>query len=242
MDRKIAFSALVGSHNYNLATPESDKDYKVFVLPTFEDLYNGTQYSHSKITNTVDYDYHDIRKLTSLFWKSNLNFIEVLYSTDIQQTNDPVWCYIHINNILRIRHRLVKMNLPYLYKACKGMYYNKIKYLDKGTEGTQYLVDKFGYDTKQALHAFRILDFIERFAETEFEDFYHAMTYNNAERDNMLGIKDGLYTKDEYLKLVDNQFSRLERLENLYLSQKEDVETREELNRMIFELVKLNLK
>ena len=241
MDRKIAFSSLVGSHNYNLATPESDKDYKVFVLPTFEDLYNGTQYSHSKITNSVDYDYHDIRKLTSLFWKSNLNFIEVLYSTDVKI---PKYLLInpHIEEIYRMKHEIVTMNLPYLYKACKGMYYNKIKYLDKGTEGTQYLVEKFGYDTKQALHAFRILDFIERFADTEFQDFQYAMTYNNAERDNMLGIKDGLYTKDEYLKLVEVQFSRFEKLENLYLSQEEKHWVRDGLEEIIYELVKINLK
>ena len=39
--RTVAFKSLVGSHNYNLNTPESDKDYKVFVLPkqiVFEEI------------------------------------------------------------------------------------------------------------------------------------------------------------------------------------------------------------
>ena len=38
-NRKFAFKSLVGSHNYNLNIETSDKDYKVFVFPTFDDLY-----------------------------------------------------------------------------------------------------------------------------------------------------------------------------------------------------------
>ena len=37
--RNVAFKALVGSHNYNLNTSDSDKDYKLFVIPTLDDLY-----------------------------------------------------------------------------------------------------------------------------------------------------------------------------------------------------------
>ena len=40
-DRQWLIKALVGSHNYNLNTETSDKDYKVFVLPTFNELYKG---------------------------------------------------------------------------------------------------------------------------------------------------------------------------------------------------------
>ena len=48
--RKIAMKAFVGSHNYNLDTPESDKDYKYFVLPTFGDLYDGKQCSENYVS------------------------------------------------------------------------------------------------------------------------------------------------------------------------------------------------
>jgi len=36
---------LVGSHNYNLNNENSDKDYKIFVCPTFEDLYYNKKLS-----------------------------------------------------------------------------------------------------------------------------------------------------------------------------------------------------
>lgn len=241
MNRQIAFKALVGSHNYNLNTPESDKDYKVFVIPTFDDLYHNKQYSNSVIGEEADYDYHDIRKLVNLFWKSNVNFIEVLYSKDIILSGES-WIDGYIKSIFEQKESLVRMNLPYLYRACKGMYFNKIKYLDKGTEGTKHLVEKYGYDTKQALHAFRILDFIERFAETDFNDFQYAMTYNDNERDNMLVIKDGLYSRNEYIEMVNNQFDRFEKLEDLYLSQKEDIELKEKLEQVIYDLVRMNIR
>lgn len=40
--------AIVGSHNYNLNTDTSDKDYKYFVLPTFDELYCGKFFSRAK--------------------------------------------------------------------------------------------------------------------------------------------------------------------------------------------------
>lgn len=81
--RKEIFRALVGSHNYNMNTPESDKDYKIFVAPTFNDLYFNKSYSNFIIGETEDYDIHDVRKLSNLLWKSNVNFMEVLFSEDI---------------------------------------------------------------------------------------------------------------------------------------------------------------
>ena len=55
-NRKFAFKSLVGSHNYNLNIETSDKDYKVFVFPTFDDLYFNKSYSKSCIGETEDYD------------------------------------------------------------------------------------------------------------------------------------------------------------------------------------------
>ena len=68
----ICLKALVGSHNYNLNTPSSDKDYKYFVYPTWDDLYDGKKYHKEVVTETEDYTVHDIRQLPMLIWKANL--------------------------------------------------------------------------------------------------------------------------------------------------------------------------
>lgn len=242
MERKELFRALVGSHNYNLNTESSDKDYKVFVMPTFEDLYKGNTYSKSIIGEKEDLDIHDIRKLINLFFKSNINFIEVLYSTDIKISDSlPKRVREIIEEIFSMKKEIVKMNLPYLYNACGGMHLNKMKNLIKGTEGTQHLVEKYGYDTKQALHAFRSLDFIRRFAVMDFEDFEYAMTYGDLTREYMLEIKNGKYSVEKFENLMKLEKMTYDDLKAKYYAQEVDEATKEKLEQLLMELVKVGL-
>lgn len=243
MERKVAFKALVGSHNYNLAGKDSDKDYKMFVLPTFEDLYKGNSYSKQVITDTEDVDIHDIRKTSQLFYKSNINFVEVLFSSEIQYGDNLTYAQKNlIDEIFAIRHDIAKMNLPYLFNACGGMHSQKMKLLPKGTEGTQHLVDKFGYDTKQALHAYRVLNFIERFRETGYEDFKHAMTYSDEEREFMLSIKDGMFSLNAFENFVNFYHeARFKTIKEAYHSHGPSERTKEYLDEIVMELVKISI-
>lgn len=235
MDRDIVFKALVGSNNYNLQTPESDKDFKVFTFPDFTDLYYGRMQASSFIGKEVDYDYHDIRKIVDLFWKANLNFIEVLYSDEVNiVTQHP-----EIMEIFVMRKELVTMNLPYLYSSCKGMFYNKMKYLEKGTEGTQHLVEKYHYDTKQAMHAYRILDFGIKYAISDFDDFKAVMKYfKDSEREWMLQLKNGYYSLEEFKQLAELTFKKYETYENKYMSMQPNEETKQKLEALVMSLVR----
>lgn len=236
-DRRPVVKCLVGSHNYNLAEEGSDRDYKVFVLPTFDDLYRGNTYSKSIIGDAEDWDVHDVRKVVHLWWKANLNFIEVLYSTDVQFLSDAP----ELKRIWDMRDRIVRMNLPYLYKACEGMYYNKMKYLEKGTEGTQHLVERYGWDTKQGMHAYRILDFVMRFAQTDFDDFQRAMTYVNVARQFPLAIKHGAYDLTSFRDLVDEKYEQFKEYAPIYITQRPDEETKRELDELVYALVKRSI-
>ncbi|MFC0470365.1 DNA polymerase beta superfamily protein [Halalkalibacter kiskunsagensis] len=236
MERVVALKALVGSANYNLTTAESDKDYKVFVLPTFSDLYYSKVYTASIVGETIDQDYHDIRKLVSLFWKSNVNFVEVLFSSDVT-INKNSWIKKSIDQIFDMKNEIAAMNIPYLYKACKGMYYSKTKYLEKGNEGTCHLVEQFGYDSKSAMHAYRIMDFIERFEQSGFKNFKSAIKYDDAGREFMIHMKNGQLTKAEYIKLAEKKMSTFEKLEKVYLQQPVNEDSKEKLENIIYLLV-----
>lgn len=238
----VLFGALVGSHNYNLHGEDSDKDYKIFFLPTFKELYKGQQFSDSKIGEQFDFDVHDIRHVAHLWWKANINFIEVLYSSDI---NVPYMLPYQsfIDNIFRHKDLLVTMNLPYLWNACFGMHHQKMAKLDKGTSGTKNLVELYGYDTKQALHAYRVLDFLERFAETEFKDFKQAMTYNDQEREVMLKFKNGEFTLKEYIEIAVTKKQEVEaKYRAYYLEQKPKHELKDWLETLVMDLVKAQIK
>jgi len=243
--RKEIFRALVGSHNYNLNTETSDKDYKIFIAPTFDDLYFNNQFSKSYIGQTEDFDCHDIRKTSSLWWKSNVNFLEVLFTQESYiNENLKADTKNNLNEILKNKKEIAKMNLPYLYDACIGMHITKKKQIDKGTEGTQYLVDKYGYDTKQALHSWRILDFLRRFADTGFNNFKKAIWYEEEDnkRNFLLHLKDGKFTRTEYFEIVEHTLLNVEtEFKEIYKSQKPNKKTNQFLLKMVKEIVKNEL-
>lgn len=234
--RKILFSALTGSHNYNLNDKNSDKDYKYFVLPTFDDLYKGETYTTQKVGEVLDYSVYDVRKLSNLLWKSNVNFLEVLYSKEIEDRG-----YSDIAEIFSMRDKISTMNLPYLYHACKGMYFECKKRIKKGNENTQHLVEKYGYDTKAVLSAHRILDVLERFYNSEF-DFEYAIRYSDFEREFLLSIKHGLYSFETTLTGLEYKLQNTIKIyEPIYTSYTPDLDTKKELDDIIKRLVKNNI-
>jgi predicted nucleotidyltransferase len=238
---------LVGSHNYNLNSPTSDKDYKVVFLPTFDDLYSKKEYSHPQIiTDIADYDFHDVRKLENVWWKANINFLEMLYSEETH-FHPGIDYRTHMNmlRLFEMRDEIVTMNLPYLFDACIGMHINKVKLMHKGTAGTMHLVEQFGYDTKQAQHAWRVLNFLIRYADNDFKDFKKAIWYENHETDRILinNIKEGFHEDIDYMKEVLDIYKKYveENYAEIYKSRESNLETQAKLQNIIKEIVKENI-
>lgn len=239
-DKKVAFLSIVGSHNYNLNTNTSDKDYKAFIIPTFDDLYNNKMFSKNIISEKTDLKVHDIRKLPDLLFKANVNYLEVLFSEELT-INQDIKEWKLLDELIALKNKIAKMNLPYLYKACKGMYYNRIKRLNNGTQETIHLVEKYGYDTKQAYNAYRILDFAERFYQTDFKNFKKAIYYNEKEKIKLLNIRNGKYSKEEINEMIMKKFDNFNKLEEIYTKQSIDRELYDKLKELIKKLVCINL-
>lgn len=181
----ICLKALVGSHNYNLNTPESDKDYKYFVWPTFDDLYENKTFHKEVVTDIEDYTIHDVRMLPTLFWKANLNFLEILYSQELEGNKAL------INYLMEHREELSTMNMHGLYAAAMGMSYEKEKLMTKDSPARHEAIEKYGYDPKSACHALRVLDFLVKYYKTH--DMAKAFWYpdGSCEQELMLDIKKG---------------------------------------------------
>lgn len=238
--RTWLFQALVGSHNYNLNTKESDRDYKVFFLPNFDDLYTKSTFHNSTLTDEYDIDAHDIRHVEDLWYKANVNFLEVLFSEEL--IFNPVIDDYTENLLMKIfdmKDDIARMNLPYLYKACIGMHHNKMDLLLKGTSGTKHLVDEFGYDTKMALHAYRILDFLGWFAHYGFSEFKDSIWYNDTS--SLLDIKHGRYSLDSFHQIINIKLKGIKQLEEDYMTHSFNLKTKRKLAEIIKELVKHNI-
>lgn len=230
-NREIVLTALVGSHNYNLNTATSDRDFKYFVAPSFEDLYHGKFFSGAQQTDTLDFDVHDIRQLANLVWKANINFVEVLFSTDIGYHKDLSFLYDN-------RNKWATMNLPAFRNATYGMHRQKMEHLHDGTAKTDVLVEKFGYDTKQACHALRCLYVLEKFGE--HEDMGTALWFNNGKkRDTLLKVKAGGFTEAEFLDLVDHWHVHVwGELSKNFNDTRPDEDAKAELDELMFNFVK----
>lgn len=239
------FRGIVGSHNYNLNTETSDKDYKIFLLPTFDDLYLGKQFSKSYVSETEDFDCHDIRKLSDLLWKSNINFIEILFSSELTINTDLSPKSLELlNEIFLNREEIARMNLPYLYNACVGMYISKQKSINEGTSNTKYLVDKYGYDTKAAMSCIRVLDFLMKYKKNNFTSFQNAIKYENDSscRTLLLDIKNGKYKKNEVFYLMHEMKLILEEnFKEVYYKNKPNENTKDKLIGDIKEIIKIEI-
>lgn len=78
MGQKIA-KILYGSQNYNLSTPESDKDYKVIEFPTSEELFYEKRLNRQIDDNSSVWDVRNFFKYLS---KANPNALELLFSVE----------------------------------------------------------------------------------------------------------------------------------------------------------------
>ena len=240
-ERQWLIKALVGSHNYNLNTETSDKDYKVFVLPTFNDLYEGEKFSKSITSDTEDVSIHDIRMFVNMLYKANVNFIEVLFSKELIINPDlQPSSYKMITEMIKNREEYAKMNLPYLWDACIGMYYQntkKMNYVD---------INEGFLDYKKAMTAYRILDFLERYAKNIVnpwcrEPFKEAINYNKEEREFLLKIKEG---KIQYLAMkdmLDSKFASVSKYKFFYKESEVNERLKLELERDIKKLVYKNI-
>ena len=223
MERQIVFKALIGSKNYNLDIKlESDGDYRSFVMPSFDDLYDG-------ITDVnVGKKCYDIRKLPKFFEYANLNFLEMLFSKDITGDSEL------IDYLKWHRFELSKIDLPDLYYLCiNNSDYRKSKMLNQSEKG---------YDPKIACEVIRLLDFVIRLAKYDF-NFEKALWYGNSpgneiQRCFLINVKSGKYDIEEVYELINEYHEKAVQYKNLFVYQKVNYEQLDKLKDFIRKYVK----
>lgn len=88
---------LVGSQNYGLDIPNSDKDYKILLCPEFEDLYNYRKAEAKDLPKGLDKDHYSVMSVITfdkLLRNGNPNCLEMLYSVDLETDNTDFCAYL----------------------------------------------------------------------------------------------------------------------------------------------------
>lgn len=111
---------LFGSQNFGLDMPDSDKDYMQFYYPAADALCRlipsprEVKEEDGSVTKHVD-----IRALPGLFYKSNLDILQLLYSKEVQDGGE-LETYFREHE-----EELSTINIPRLYKSVVGAALNR---------------------------------------------------------------------------------------------------------------------
>lgn len=153
-----------GSQNYNLDVYDddymSDIDSKAIVLPRFEDFVDGKEpvSTTAILDNNEHIDIKDIRTMFDVMKKSNINFLEILF-TDFYILN-PKYS-TEFKKVISNAEKLAFANIKSLLNSICGMSMQKLIALKHPYPTIIDKINKFGYDPKQLHHIYRLNQFLK---------------------------------------------------------------------------------
>ena len=225
-DINEVFRCLAGSYLYNLNTEKSDRDYKVFVsdaLPK-KKLF---------LSKSLDLDIRPLTELPELLFLPDINFWAMLFTPELITDSKAV------KELFELRDEITRMDLPGLYKTTLDKLNVKIGRLKNPviSELAEFkkldYFNKFGYDTKEAMHAYRLLDLLERFHSTDFTNFKGSLRYEGEEKEFLLGITKGSLSLEEFLALYTAKEEKVKSLERDFNNRRVDFSIKRKVERII---------
>ena len=151
-----------GSQNYGIDDEHSDVDTKMLTIPSLKELtLNSKTLNKVHIMENGEHcDIKDVREYFKIFRKSNINFVEILF-TDYWIVNEK---YADLWLDLRYHAEALARYNPYAAVSCmKGMASEKLHALSHEYPSRMAWIEEYGYDPKQLSHLFRIKYFIENY-------------------------------------------------------------------------------
>lgn len=153
----IILECVVGSHMYNLNTPESDEDVKgVYVLPTKDllgELDGYTKIDQVKDHTDPDWAYYEVQKLIKLVTSGNPTVTELLFANEYTVLTDIGQLLIDNRNAFLSKKNIRNAYVGYAYSQISKKQRNAGNVADirKG---------------KFLRHLWRLIKQYEQFAET----------------------------------------------------------------------------
>lgn len=159
-DTAFFIIAVNGSHNYNLATKNSDIDSKLLLIPNLDNLIwnKSANYLHVMSDNGEHVEVKDIRHYMATILKQNINFVETLFAKELRCNGryEHEWAAL-----VSMRESIARYNPVAAIDCMLGMARQKQIQMTKMSDGRAANIKKFGYDTKSFHHCMRLLFFAE---------------------------------------------------------------------------------
>lgn len=197
------FMGKAGSAAYGTMTPESDIDLRgVFLAEEHHltGLQNVETYTEEK---PIDLQCYELRHFTRLCLGGSPLQVEMLfYPDDAVESTTPLW-----SKLTDIKRAFLGKHLK---KTLGGFTQGDIKRIQGnsmakcGAKG-KLLVEKYGYNTKHASNAYRLL----KMSEMLWVTGELVVRLPDRERNEIKAIKGGKYTREEFLKYIADEDKRV---------------------------------
>ena len=155
--------AVNGSWNYDLATPQSDVDSKLLVIPSFKNLIDGKTISYTHNIDNEIVDVKDFRKYFKVAMKQNINFMETFFAVEyiVNPKYQKYW-----DILIELRDCMAYSD-PFATLNCAiGMMTQK---MNQALSYSDTVLDD--YDRKSVTHFYRLHDFVV--------DYGRSIVFNN---------------------------------------------------------------
>jgi uncharacterized protein len=196
-----------GSRSYGTETEESDDDYMGIFMGTRDSYlglkdWNNNDTYELKVANGADCDVtvYELKKFIRLALKFNPNVIPLLWILE----EDIIWSCAASDTLRKHRHLFLSRELYFPFVGYAKGQVNKIKNGLTGKMGAKRKdwADKFGYDTKFAMHTVRLM----RMAIEALETGEINVFRNDAEE--LKQIRNGAWSLDRFFKESDDLMKR----------------------------------
>lgn len=231
---------LRGSRNYLLHEKNSDYDYTLVYLPTFEELYCSSDVNSSWSESGQDSLKMSARNYAKSLRKMNPSVLETLFSLETESSED-MWEFQGF--LIGNRYRIFAAGPKRFYYATKGTMVEKARNLQKGTGVREEDVSKYGYSLKDFQHFMRLSLLMTRVLDnlTSGRKDNPFLQDSETHYNFLKEIRQGIYSLEEVLKIVETVNQYVASLEEEFKRLPIDTTVFDELDAVVKEIIKLGL-
>lgn len=207
--KRSIFMAHAGSHAYGTNTPESDIDLRGVFLAEPEHLVGLSNVEAYTEETPNDLQCYELRHFVKLCLKGSPLQLEMLfYDDDVVVSKDtPGLTYSVWDKLISIRRSFLGKHLK---ATLGGFARGDIQRIvgnstaKSGAKG-KVLIERYGYNTKHASNAWRLL----KMAEILFTTGNLVVRLPEKDRQEIVEIKNGKFRRDEFLAFIENEDKRI---------------------------------
>lgn len=187
VSEQLILKVNAGSKSYGTETEESDEDYRGICIPPGSYLLGLDQFEQQECSEPDEVIY-SLQKFVKLALDNNPNILDVLFVDE----KDVVFVNEFGKELRDLRYLFLSKRVFKTYGGYAYSQFNKLTSLSKNADGKRATtIEKFGYDTKGAMHLVRLLTMANEIL-TEGEVIVHR-----PDRAYLLDIRKGTYSLDE---------------------------------------------